>query len=294
MPIKDRLNILKKRFPEEDSRLLTLSCYLGDKVEYAKEYKQKLEVCNDYRDIAQTVVRPLYANGDIDSITAKSKHFIQVLLSLTSYGKDGKYRSVYYHIRQMLDEDEVKEERRKTMAKNSYVPQIESAEETITYVSESSKCRYYVDVTPGKENAVKNILQGIKEGGLIQSFHCESVREAHLLANKVRFSIESEKANLLHVVKRLGSYGIANKKRYEMPKAGIQRKYAPIQRRRFIRPAPIPDIVVHISPEIVEPKVYHVLNGFPGIKVTTKGYTKNRNKEVIGSHALPSSIIIKR
>lgn len=294
MPIKDRLNILKKRFPEEDSRVLTLSCYLRDKLELAKECKQKLEVCNDYRDIAQTVVRPLYINGDIDAITAKSKHFIQVLLSLTSYGKDGKYRSAYYHIRQMLEEDVVKEERKKASAKKSYVPQVGSAEETITYVSESSKCRYYVDVTPGKENAVKNILQGIKEGGLIQSFHCESVREAHLLANKVRFAIESEKANLFQVVKRLGSYGIANKKRYEIPKAGIQRKYAPIQRRRFIWPTPIPDIVVQISPEIVEPKVYHVLNGIPGIKVTTKGYTKNRYKDVTGSHALPSSIIIKR
>ena len=104
MTIQEHLKILKKRYPDEHEETLLFACYLHDKLDMALQYKAKLEACSNNRDIAQIVVRPLYINEEIDDVRAKNGGFIHSMLTLTSFGKQGKVTSVRYHVAKMLDE----------------------------------------------------------------------------------------------------------------------------------------------------------------------------------------------
>ena len=292
MPIKDRLNTLKSHYPDVDILVLTLVCHFRENnVDLGKECKEKLDVCNNYRDIAQIVVRPLYVNCVIDDITAKNKYFIKALLALTSYGNQGKYRSAYYHIKQMLNEDEVIAEHKKVLAARH--TKAKSAESQFAGSPSEETLQIVIVAKPGRTKETLSILKGMQNGDMIQIVSVTPNRSARFLDDgKTNITIMGKSTNLIRVIKQLGSYGIVNKKQYEVN--GLQRKYAPIQRRKFIRPVPSHDIVVQLPPELSEPKVYHVLTEVPGVKLKLRKLTQGRTKNPFDSKVIPSTIIIKR
>lgn len=292
MPIIDQIKRLKSRFPDEEVEVITLACHLGNNLDLAKECKEKLEVCNDYRDIAQIVVKPLYINCVIDEVNVRKRAFITALLNLSTYGKQGKYKSAYYHIRKMLDEDEVKEQRKKAIAEETDVLR-ENTETKTTPQASRPQQRATFDITPGQEKAIKLYLAAHQAAGLIQNISIEPIKNTRLMGHKVRFVIEGESNNLIQVIKRLGSFGIPNPKYHAVCRNGMPRRYAPIQRRKILRPVPSPDIVVQLPPEMMEPKVYHVLTGVQGIKLKLGKPTKGRARNPFERKALPSAVIIK-
>ena len=294
MPIKDRLNALKSHYPDVDILVLTLVCHFRENnVDLGKECKEKLDVCNNYRDIAQIVVRPLYVNCVIDDITAKNKYFIKALLALTSYGNQGKYRSAYYHIKQMLNEDEVIAEHKKVWA--AIHSKAKSAESSFVESPSEETLQIVIVAKAGRMKETLSILKGMQNGDMIQIVSVAPNRNARFLDDgKTNITIMGKSTNLIRAIKQLGSFGIVNKKQYEVNRMSLQRKYAPIQRRKFFRPIPSHDIVVQLPPELSEPKVYHVLTEVPGVKLKLRKLTQGRTKNPFDSKAIPSTIIVKR
>ena len=104
--------MLQRQHPEEPLEIIRLACYLSDDVDKAKKYARILQSCNDYRDIAYKVVKPMYVKCLIDrTIAKKEKTFITILLLLSPYGKEGNPHSARYHIDLMLGSPEVRKER---------------------------------------------------------------------------------------------------------------------------------------------------------------------------------------
>lgn len=112
MPIESHIKMLQRQHPEEPLEIIRLACYLSDDVDKAKKYARILQSCNDYRDIAYKVVKPMYVKCLIDrTIAKKEKTFITILLLLSPYGKEGNPHSARYHIDLMLGSPEVRRER---------------------------------------------------------------------------------------------------------------------------------------------------------------------------------------
>ena len=112
MPIESHIKMLQRQHPEEPLEIIRLACYLSDDVDKAKKYARILQSCNDYRDIAYKVVKPMYVKCLIDrTIAKKEKTFITILLLLSPYGKEGNPHSARYHINLMLGSPEVRRER---------------------------------------------------------------------------------------------------------------------------------------------------------------------------------------
>ena len=112
MPIESHIKMLQRQHPEEPLEIIRLACYLSDDVDKAKKYARILQSCNDYRDIAYKVVKPMYVKCLIDrTIAKKEKTFITILLLLSPYGKEGNPHSARYHINLMLESPEVEKER---------------------------------------------------------------------------------------------------------------------------------------------------------------------------------------
>lgn len=107
----DYLERLRQRYPGEPDTVLELEWHLHD-MEKTKRYIQLLETCNTNADIARKAVREMYVAGDIDEIKAKSRNFISALLPFPCLAKEGKTHSIAYHIKAMLDDPEVRAERR--------------------------------------------------------------------------------------------------------------------------------------------------------------------------------------
>lgn len=294
MPVKDRLNALIRRFPDVDIHVLTLVCHFRkNDVELGIECKGKLEVCNNYRDIAQIVVRPLYINCIIDDITAKNKHFIMALLSLSSYGDQGKYRSAYYHIKQMLDEDEVVAQHKRVLA--AIQSKFRSAESQFAECSSEGESQIVIVTKPGKTKEALSVLKGMQNGDMLQIVSVAPIRNASSLDDgKTNITIMGKSTNLIRAIKQLDSYGISNQKRHMVGRIVRPKRYAPIQHRKFIRSVPSPDIVVQLPSEMMETKVYHVLTGVQGIKVKLGKPAKGRTRTPFDRKVLPSAIIIKR
>lgn len=153
-----------QRYPDENEDTLLFACYLHDKLELALQYKDKLEACSNNRDIAQIVVRPLYVNEEIDDVRAKNGGFINSMLALTSFSKQGKVTSVRYHIAKMLDENEVKLERNIHIQSRLKLSQKKEQKENVPMVhtefSSSSSNEIVIVVPKEKTNAVRLVLQG--------------------------------------------------------------------------------------------------------------------------------------
>ena len=171
MNIQEHLKILMQRYPDENEDTLLFACYLHDKLELALQYKDKLETCSNNRDIAQIVVRQLYVNEEIDDVRAKNGGFINSMLSLTSFSKQGKVTSVRYHIAKMLDENEVKLERNIHIQSRLKLSQKKEQKENVPMIhtdfSSSSSNEIVIVVPEEKTNAVRLVLQGMQTAGLI-------------------------------------------------------------------------------------------------------------------------------
>lgn len=112
MPIEPHIENLQLRHPEEPLEIIRLACYLGDDIAKTKAYASILQTCNDYRDIANKVVKDMYVKCLVDKVTAqKEKTFITFLLALCPNVKDGNPHSARYHINLMLESPVVEEER---------------------------------------------------------------------------------------------------------------------------------------------------------------------------------------
>lgn len=112
MPIEPHIENLQLSHPEEPLEIIRLACYLGDDIAKTKAYASILKTCNDYRDIANKVVKDMYVKCLVDKVTAqKEKTFITFLLALCPNVKDGNPHSARYHINLMLESPEVEKER---------------------------------------------------------------------------------------------------------------------------------------------------------------------------------------
>ncbi len=111
---------LRRQHPKDPEEFLELCCVLHD-YDKARSYAGILSTCTRYADIAHKVVRPLYINGDIDDTRAKSEKFLELLIPLACLGTHGKGHAAVYHVKQMLDNANVREERKKLEAKRQEI-----------------------------------------------------------------------------------------------------------------------------------------------------------------------------
>lgn len=202
-----------QRYPDENEDTLLFACYLHDKLELALQYKDKLETCSNNRDIAQIVVRQLYVNEEIDDVRAKNGGFINSMLALTSFSKQGKVTSVRYHIAKMLDENEVKLERNIHIQSRLKLSQKKEQKENVPMVhteSSSSSSNEIVIVVPKeKTNAVKLVLQGMQTAGLITIKGSTSNKLQRTIVGKTtKITITGNSSNIIMAISELEIYGV--------------------------------------------------------------------------------------
>ena len=102
---------LHRHYPEEPDNVLELAWHFHG-MEKAKKYIKLLETCNHNADLAIKAIRAMYVSCDIDAVKAVSEKFITVLLPFTCMEKTAKPHSVTFHVRKMLDDCDVKAERK--------------------------------------------------------------------------------------------------------------------------------------------------------------------------------------
>lgn len=213
MNIQEHLKILKKRYPDENEATLLFACYLHDKLELALQYKDQLETCSNNRDIAQIVVRPLYVNEEIDDVRAKNGGFINSMLALTSFSKQGKVTSVRYHIAKMLDENEVKLERNIHIQSRLKLSQKKEQKENIpmlhTDFSSSSSNEIVIVVPKEKTNAVRLVLQGMQTAGLITiKGSTPSKQQRTIVGKTTKITITGNSSNIIMAMSELEIYDV--------------------------------------------------------------------------------------
>lgn len=213
MNIQEHLKILKKRYPDENEATLLFACYLHDKLELALQYKDKLEACSNNRDIAQIVVRPLYVNEEIDDVRAKNGGFINSMLALTNFAKQGKVTSVRYHIAKMLDENEVKQERNIHILSRLKLSQKTKQKENVPMVhtdfSSSSSNEIVIVVPKEKTNAVRLVLQGMQTAGLITiKGSTPNKLQRTIVGKTTKITITGNSSNIIMAMGELEIYGV--------------------------------------------------------------------------------------
>lgn len=213
MNIEEHLKIMKIRYPDENEDTLLFACYLHDKLELALQYKYKLETCSNNRDIAQIVVRPLYVNEEIDDVRAKNGGFINSMLALTSFSKQGKVTSVRYHIAKMLDENEVKLERNIHIQSRLKLSQKTEQKENVPMVhtdfSSSSSNEIVIVVPKEKTNAVRLVLQGMQTAGLITiKGSTPSKQQRTIVGKTTKITITGNSSNIIMAMSELEIYGV--------------------------------------------------------------------------------------
>lgn len=213
MNIQEHLKILKKRYPDENEATLLFACYLHDKLELALQYKDKLEACSNNRDIAQIVVRPLYVNEEIDDVRAKNGGFINSMLALTNFAKQGKVTSVRYHIAKMLDENEVKQERNIHILSRLKLSQKTKQKENVPMVhtdfSSSSSNEIVIVVPKEKTNAVRLVLQGMQTAGLITiKGSTPNKLQRTIIGKTTKITITGNSSNIIMAMGELEIYGV--------------------------------------------------------------------------------------
>lgn len=104
-------DLLRNHYPEEPENVLELAWHFHG-VDKAKKYIKVLMTCNNYADVATKAILKMYVSCDIDSVKAVSEKFIAVLLPFTCMERATNAHSVTYHVRKMLDNKDVKRERR--------------------------------------------------------------------------------------------------------------------------------------------------------------------------------------
>lgn len=124
----------------------------------ARLYAGLLASCNANADIAEKVVRRMYVSCDIGLQTALSEKFIRLLLPLACMEKRTKPHSVAYHIRKMLREDSVREERRKEEERLRRSARQESA-------PSPRRKLYVVEIPDPTDEIVQGLMRWARESG---------------------------------------------------------------------------------------------------------------------------------
>ena len=107
---------LRAQHPELPQEFFDFCAAIPD-YDKAMHYADLLGTCSTYADIAQKVIRPMYVSGDIDSVRAKSENFLALLLPLACLSVKGKPHSALYHVKKIIDDKAVKDEREQLDAK---------------------------------------------------------------------------------------------------------------------------------------------------------------------------------
>lgn len=105
------IDALRNQHADAPEEFLEL-CWLLHDYDKACAYADLLSACTSYADMAQKVIRPMYVNGDIDDIRARSEKFLALLISLACLETRGNSHAAVYHVRQMLDAPDVRQERK--------------------------------------------------------------------------------------------------------------------------------------------------------------------------------------
>lgn len=107
---------LRARHPELPQDFFNFCAAIPD-FDKAMHYADLLGTCSTYADIAQKVIRPMYVSGDIDSVRAKSENFLELLLPLARLDVKGKPHAAVYHVKKIIDDKDVRDEREQLEAK---------------------------------------------------------------------------------------------------------------------------------------------------------------------------------
>ena len=204
----------------------------------ALQYKDKLEACSNNRDIAQIVVRPLYVNEEIDDVRAKNGGFINSMLALTSFSKQGKVTSVRYHIAKMLDENEVKLERNIHIQSRLKLSQKKEQKENVPMVhtdfSSSSSNEIVIVVPEEKTNAVRLVLQGMQTAGLITiKGSTPNKLQRTIVGKTTKITITGNSSNIIMAMSELKIYGVHKPQYVYTDSRGRFRRFGQNNRHRL-------------------------------------------------------------
>lgn len=106
---------LRNQHPDDPEEFLEF-CSVFHDYDKAKKYGDILYTCTTYADIANKAVRLMYINGDIDDTRAKSEKFLNLLMPLACLDTKGNGHAAVYHVKQMLDTTNAREERKRLEA----------------------------------------------------------------------------------------------------------------------------------------------------------------------------------
>lgn len=135
---------LRSQYAEEPEEFLEL-CWVLHDYDKARGYADLLATCTSYADIAQKVIRPMYVGGDIDDIRARSEKFLSLLIPLACLGIVGNSHAAVYHVRQMLDDADVRAERKNLSDKR--IESWRAMQETTTAQANIPSCKVTVEIT---------------------------------------------------------------------------------------------------------------------------------------------------
>lgn len=135
---------LRSQYPDVSEEFLEFCCVFHD-YEKAKGYSDILNTCNTYADIANKVVRLMYVNGDIDDTRAKSEKFLNLLIPLACLNTKGNAHTAVYHVKQMLDDSSVREERREQEARRREI--WKTSQEAVAEKWSKSSCKITIEIT---------------------------------------------------------------------------------------------------------------------------------------------------
>ena len=179
----DYLKMLRTVHPGEDETVYELATQFHSMTK-AKHYIALLETCNTNADIAWKAMRTMYVSGDIDEMKAMSRKFIRSLLPFVCLEKEGKANSIAYHVKAMLNDDNVRKERQEFQERQKAAVQVVSHElqpvqVELPKISEG----IILQITPNPDNQdfFRQLLELIKQGQVqviqVQNSGCGTVAQ---------------------------------------------------------------------------------------------------------------------
>lgn len=153
---------LQDSYPNESDDVLELAWHFHS-VEKAKKYIGLLETCTRNADLATKVIRVMYVACDVDSLKAVSEKFITTLLPFTCMEKNANPHSVAYHIRKMLDDNEVKNERKVEEKRLKQIHTIQKKGNTLLSTADTSirTANVTIQFTTEDEEVIRQLIYTI-------------------------------------------------------------------------------------------------------------------------------------
>ncbi len=157
---KEYLHILRKKYPEEDDKVLELVRLFGS-LDKAQHYIALLETCTTNADIARKVVQEMYVSGDVDAVEAVKGRFIHLLLPFTCLEKTAKPHSVAYHIRNLLRDEAVRKAHDEAMKARRAAMHCQAKELAVKSTKASSGPRIVIQLpdTPATHSLLQQLLE---------------------------------------------------------------------------------------------------------------------------------------